>query len=64
MQPHNQGRYEWLGHQLLVLAANVLIDLWPGIENCSYLYSEDEAKQIMKAADTIGDLTRNIVKVE
>lgn len=43
--------------------ANVLVDLWPGVQTCSYLYSGEEAKQIMKAADTLGDLTRDIMKV-
>jgi hypothetical protein len=45
-------------------AVNVLIDLWPGIQSCSYLYKGEEANQIMKAADTVADLTRDIVMVE
>src|SRR6266550_7679990 len=43
------------------LAANVLVDLWPGVQNCSYLYEGDEANRIMKAADMIATLTREIV---
>jgi hypothetical protein len=43
-------------------AAIVLVDLWPGIQNCSYLYGGDESNRIMKAADVIADLTRNIVE--
>lgn len=46
------------------LAANVLVDLWPSIQACSYLYSGDEADRIMKAADEVADLTRTIVAVE
>lgn len=41
--------------------ANVLIDLWPGIQNCGTFYSSDEASRILKAADTIGALSRDIV---
>jgi hypothetical protein len=44
-------------------AVNVLIDLWPGIQSCSYLYEGEEANQIMKAADTVADLTRDIVMI-
>ncbi len=44
-------------------AANVLVDLFPAIEACSYLasYDGDEAQRIRNAAQTIGDLVHACV---
>lgn len=44
-------------------AAMLLVDLWPSIQACSYLYSGREADRIMKAADSIADLTRSALSV-
>lgn len=45
-------------------AANLLVDLYPGIEASSHLYTGDEAERIIKAADTIAALIRECVAVE
>jgi uncharacterized protein (UPF0548 family) len=44
-------------------AVILLVDLWPSIQACSYLYSGQEADRIMKAADSIADLTRAALSV-
>lgn len=41
--------------------ANILVDLYPAIEACSYLYADPEAENVRKASDEIADLTRQIV---
>ena len=43
--------------------ANVLVDLWPGIQSAAYPYDAQEAAKINKAADIVGDLTRQICSV-
>lgn len=44
-------------------AANVLVDLFPAVESCSYLpfYEADEAQRIRDAAQILGDLVRACV---
>lgn len=48
------------------VAANVLVDLFPAIESCSYLpfYRDGEAQRIRDAAQKIGELVRECVTVE
>src|SRR4051812_40658117 len=41
----------------------VLIDLWPAVEACSYLYKEEDAELTKKASDTLGDLVRECFQV-
>jgi hypothetical protein len=38
-----------------------LVDLSPALEACSYLYRDEERKQIVKASDTVADLVRDCV---
>lgn len=38
-----------------------LVDLWPAVQACHDLYEGAEADKVIKAADTIADLTRDIV---
>lgn len=40
--------------------ANILLDLWPGIEGTASFYDEAVASDIMQAADKIADLSRQI----
>lgn len=40
--------------------ANILLDLWPGVQSTAFLYQEQEASVIMKAADKIADMSREI----
>lgn len=57
---------EWAEAEVIPkVAANVLVDLFPAIESCSYLpfYHGEEAQRIRDAAQTLGDLVRECVAI-
>lgn len=53
---------EWAGEDAIPKSAAILlVDLWPSIQACAYLYEGQEADRIMKTADEVADLTRAAV---
>jgi hypothetical protein len=54
---------EWSGRDTISKsAASLFVDLAHGLESCAYAYPSEEAMDISKLADQVGDLVRACVE--
>ena len=56
-----QCAHEWAGsNSIPKKAANLMIELWAGIQKCQSVYTDDEQTRISLAADVILDLSLKV----